>query len=286
MSKTQKELLQRVTRLVEAAETCRGYRDVGIHTKGYVESGYTDPESGIVATGNWNPGDWNAPKEEREMQTMPRLAEALGKLGVNLEWEDEWTVCSTCDGLVRIGADSYDWKQNYYNSDDGPKCADCVRKNPTEYLAGLEGNSDNACTFDLDLAGLGYRQVKEEFCHGLYGGQDSDPKAIGVALRTIGVSRYLFFVNSVGQFDMNFSLWIHRSEWRRFRRGARQWEAANKRCALDPAEACRMALVDAHSKMGQLPEGPGVRMAKCQADGTATVCLVSPEDFLAGKVLN
>jgi len=286
MSKTKKELLQRVTRLVEAAKTCRGYRDVGIYTEGYAEPGYTDPESGIIATGDWNPDDWNAPREERELQTMPRLAEALGKLGVELEWEKEWAVCSTCAGLVRISANSHVWKQNYYASDDGIGCADCVRNDPADYLAHLEGNHDDACTLDLNLAGLGYRRVEGEFQHGLYGRQDADPGAISTALEGIGIYRYLFSVDRVGQYDMSFSLWIHRPEWRKFRRGTRQWEAANKRCALDPAEAFQRALVDAHSKMGQLPEGPGVRVARCRADGTATVRLVSPEDFLAGKALD
>ena len=50
----------------------------------------------------------------------------------------------------------------------------------------------------------------------------------------------------------------------------------------DPAEAMQRGLQDATAKMAKLPEGPGVRYASIQGDGTAKVRLVSPQEFVEG----
>ncbi|MGH7175726.1 MAG: hypothetical protein ACREGR_05220, partial [Minisyncoccia bacterium] len=59
------------------------------HFEGYAEPGYNDPASGVVATGNWNRiygrEDINRPEDT----TPAEFGEALGELGVELEWEDE-----------------------------------------------------------------------------------------------------------------------------------------------------------------------------------------------------
>ena len=254
-----------------------------LHIEGYAEPGYTDPDSGLIATGNWNPRSWGqdgvpAPKSDR---VMPRIADILDKLGVELEWEDEWEACGKCNKLVRTSPDSYGWTRSYWRDEYGEvACQDCVLEDPSDYLKFLEGNPQSADTLDLDLGEAGYFQVNEEsFESGLYGNQCDNPEVIAESMRKLGVNRFVFGIDSVGQFDVNFSLWVHESEKHLLPDCDIESEGA------DPAIAMQSALKDASRKVGEL-EGQGVKVATCHSDGTATARLVSKRDFLSGKALD
>src|SRR5688572_25286225 len=84
---------------------------VRLHEK-YVEPGYSDPESGVIATGNWNNRTkWNQATNTHTTtdDTPGRVSKLLEKAGVELEWEDEWVSCGECGGLFRCSADSHGW---------------------------------------------------------------------------------------------------------------------------------------------------------------------------------
>lgn len=83
----------------------------------YAEPGYTDPECGIIATGNWNSVD--------EDDMPERLSELLERLGVSCEWSDEWSSCGGCGKLVRTEPDCYDWEPSYHISDSDIYCREC-----------------------------------------------------------------------------------------------------------------------------------------------------------------
>ena len=249
-----------------------------LHSEGYAEPGYGEPESGLIATGDWNPRSWNRPIPKQD-QTMPRCAAILERLGVELEWEDEWATCEECEKLVRTQADSYDWTRSYWDSGGcGIYCQDCVLDDPEDYLDHLEGNTSTPNTLDLDLEALGYQKVEDEYENGLYGGQCDDPVIIGKSLTALDIKRFVFNIDSVGQFDLAFSVWIHKTEWSKLK------DDITSRGA-DPAVAMRNALRDASKKISEL-RGDGIRVARCHQDGTATARLVSTQDFIDGKALD
>lgn len=124
-----KSVIRKARRILDAAMNTKSdqifYRleEVQLHTSGYAEPGYDDPDSGLIATGNWNP-TWRG--LEPDDQTMPRVARLLEKLGIELEWCDEWTFCTKCHKLVRTEANSYDWTPSYYELDGEIVCEECA----------------------------------------------------------------------------------------------------------------------------------------------------------------
>ena len=83
----------------------RDDKDIQLHFAGYVEPGHTNPKRGIIATGNWH--------DYRE------AGKAFEAMGIELEWNDEWTECSECNGLVRIKPGSFDWIPAFTDNADG-----------------------------------------------------------------------------------------------------------------------------------------------------------------------
>ena len=216
-------IVDRVYRIIEAgsnsARTNEGRSRIDtiqICTAGYAEPGYDDPKSGVIAFGNWNDiSRWD--EGERRFVTIDdtacRVARLLEKLGVELEWEDEWVLCEQCGKAVRSEPDSYGWKRSYWRDENGSvTCGGCIQEDPADCLASLEGDTNNCVTLDLDLAEHGYVLLQDSFEHGFYHGQDADPKLIGEALREQGIDRFLFTLDSTGQFDISFSVWIHRED--------------------------------------------------------------------------
>lgn len=192
--------------------------DVRVYSE-YAEPGYTTPESGLICLGNWNRvSKFNATKHEYETvdDTMPRLGKILEKLGAELEWGDEWCDCSQCGRLVRTQGDSYGWQPSYYAFESELVCRECLLEDESlteQYLTELEGDARKAVTFKIDLEKAGYRQLNaERYENGWYGGQDDDPKKIAASLEARGVTRYLFTLDNVRQFDLSFSCWVHESQ--------------------------------------------------------------------------
>lgn len=270
--------------------------DFGLH-EGYAEPGYDDPESGLIATGNWNsqtrcrriypspiptwPHVENPDATETiEDKTMPRIAAILEKLDIELEREDEWQACEECHKLVRTSPDSYGWTKSYWQGECGITCQNCVASDPEDYLESLEGNATVACTLDIDLEKHGYEKLDSKYQNGLYGGQCDDPQVIAKSLQEQGITRFIFEIDNVGQFYVSFCVWVHKSKL------PSEFDEGNiSSVGADPAAGMQAALKDASAKMGAL-QGDGVRVAKCDSStGIATARLVSPEGFINGKAL-
>lgn len=209
----------------------------------YSERGYsTDKPAGILF-GNWNatkPYQGATKQQENESAYFLAVCKRLEKLA-ELEWSDEWTTCSECGGAVRTSGDCYGWQRAYVELDGEIICRDCAPKHAEEILTHFENESGKCLTADLGIkpGEHGYVKLPQEFENGLYGGQDADPGKIAEALRSRGVSRFLFTLDSVGQFDARFSVWIHSDESDLMPEELSHDESA---CALDPAEGLKRAL--------------------------------------------
>ena len=101
--------------------------EITIHTEGYVEPGY-DSKYDVIATGNWNSVDrYNHEKRERVfVSDLPkRIGNLFEKLGIEVEWSDEWEACYDCGKLVRTQPDSYGWTPEFTYDDNGLYCKEC-----------------------------------------------------------------------------------------------------------------------------------------------------------------
>jgi hypothetical protein len=198
----------------------------------YVEPGYSDPECGVIAFGNWNPRQWErkdgqSEKDWKLTQVRKRAGGLIEYFGGEIEWRDEWCTCDCCGGAVRTQSNGHRWTSSYYLSDDGETtCSECVADDPSGYLEHLEGNVRAACAFDIDLREHDYVSLAREYATGFHYGQSDSPPKVAKELRSIGVERFIFEIADVGQFDCHWRVWVHKDEYRRVKSYARYEKAA------------------------------------------------------------
>jgi hypothetical protein len=243
----------------------------------YCEPGYGDKP---VVLGNWNDtGHWSreANRWVSEDDTLPRLGRVLERLGYELDWHDEYVICDQCGGAFRTSPDSYGWQCSGSMDEDGCWCRDCL--DPGQHLAALEGQDVRCNTISsIDPGECGYKRIDLSFEHGWYGGQAADPHAIGKLLTEAGIARYIFNIDSTGQFDMAFSVWVHESE--DFELATETLRAGDTDAPEDPADVMARGLKAAQEQAQEL-QGPGVKYTKITGDQAETR-LVSPEEFIDG----
>jgi hypothetical protein len=161
----------------------------------------------------------------------------------------------------------------------GVNCHECVRADPADYLRYVEGRETSAATIDLDLKDHGYLLVQDGFEHGFYDGQDADPRRVAEALRRQDIRRFIFKLDRTGQFDCEFSVYVHQDEIEKFDRN--RFEAAETD-GPSVADGLRRALADASHKMAGLPDAK-IKLATCDVSwGTANVRAVTPQEFVGG----
>lgn len=267
----------------------------------YAEPGYSHEGRGIVL-GNCNTtlrfvprpavddvkavAEWQEYEERhklaRKKSLIARVFKALERLGYEFEWEDEWSDCSSCGKLIRTNPNGYGWRRYYYETDDCDRiCGDCVQSDDSEcqrYLEWLEGSYTRAMTFDLDLAKLGYVHNEARFEHGFHHGQDADPKKVAEELKRRGINRFIFELDSVGQFDMDFSFWVHESEQHLMAQLDLSDAVVN---GPSVSQAMMRGLQNASQASASLPDIPGtVKYAQVQADGSAAASLIPGAEFV------
>lgn len=278
---TPEQVASRIEWIIRAAEQCEDYAHTEM-AQGYAEPGYADPTSGTIALANWNARTrWDHARNQSVVigNTMPRVARLLEKLDVECQWEDEWAICSGCGKAVRTKPDCYQWQPSYWRNADGDvSCQDCVLADVSGYLAEFEGDANRCVAIDIDLEAQGYRLLEKGLEHGFHGGQRADPEIIANSLRDLGIGRFLFKLDFTGQFEIEFSVWVHHDEFQRI--APEKWAGAAKD-GDDPAVKLQQALADAARKM---PAGSDIHVAHCHADGTATVKSLTPEAFCNGEV--
>jgi hypothetical protein len=160
-------------------------------SSGYAELGYDDPKKGILFN-NWN-------------YFCREVTDLLEKYGYAIEWPDEWTTCSDCGKALRTVHNSYSWQPSGFLTDDGMYCLECI--DLPDYLETLEDNPRRALNDHINPEDYGYVKLEDGFESGMHPGQNANPKDIYKRLHDAGHKRLLFNVDSVGQFDITFSIW-------------------------------------------------------------------------------
>lgn len=259
-------ICSRIDRLPEGSPVTHRLASVTFATH-YSEPGYDDPESGIIAFGNWNSVqryDQKSRKfvEDPHNRAWESLAKALERVGVELEWEDEWSTCGACGGAVRTSPDGYDWTPSYIDSDGERTCIECVRENPGDHLDYYVGDPKRAITSGMiDPKDHGFTKIIGDLEAGFHDGQDADPEVISKGLRKLGVERFLFTIDSNGQFDIEFSVWV----------------------ADDELHKAKAALQSADLGKDPSPGTPGVLVSHINlTDGSVTNEKLTHEQFVNG----
>lgn len=261
-------------------------QNADLSTCGYKEPGYTDPESGLIARGNWNyVSDWDneAGLYKNQDNTPVRFAKVLEILDVELEWCDEWIECEECHGLIRCQPDSYSWTPSYVMDEDGTViCHECIEEDPESYLKSLEGRHGKANTLGIDPDYHGYQLIQDGFERGFHRGQDADPDRISKLLEDAGFERFLFNLDSKGQFDASFSVWLHEDEAKG--EGLALAKRVLERGNTDgPSIAAAMEAQLKASARQPDPPGEGIVVTKVTPEGFEST-RVSHQDLLDGKM--
>lgn len=251
----------------------------------YCSKGYTSSPYGVVLADWNNRTKYHAETREFEVidDTPSRFGDIFKKMGLDIDWSDEYTGCSNCCGAIRTTHDSYGWQPEYLEINYEYYCNDCLDRNPDlikEYLQELEGSYNTALNnTHYHPEDYGYVNIQGGFENGLYGGQAADPKLIAKIVEESGVTRYLFRIDDVGQFDMEFSLWVHKSEYRRFKKLQRMLSTGRKN-GVDPAINLQKAL----ASVPPISNEPGkIVYNKCDlADGSVETRVLTPEEFVEG----
>lgn len=277
-----KQLVNRACRLLEAAKnsakTNQGrnrLEEFEVHISGFAEPGY---DATVVVTGNFN----KITRYENGASILvddicERLSEILERVGVDIQWSDEWTTCCDCHKLVRTSPDGYDWKRSYTEQDGEVICRECTAKDPESYLAGLEGVTTSCVTLtNINPADHGYVQIKDKLQNGLHEGMGDDPKHIGKELVNAGLSRFLFVLDEASQFYVEFSCWLHEDEKDRFDEIAGDIQWATK--GPTPADRMKQALQTV--KFDEPAPGCIAVTTIDVGEGTSTTKQVTRQDFI------
>jgi len=196
-----------IVQAIMEAYCCSGTQtDVTDIAQGNVEPGYNDEPFAL--------GDWwvRVDGDLRESKIVPLLTAC----GVDSAFYDEWTTCTECYKAVRTSPDHYGWKRGYFLFHDCEVvCHECIGEDPEPYLEALSGDPNKSITIDgVDPEEHGYTQVWGEFESGLYGGQMDSPHAIAKAFEERGWEDFVFSLDSVGQFDVKFTVFLRTTdEW-------------------------------------------------------------------------
>lgn len=225
MSDTTTTVADRARRLIRAA-TGEEWGDGLIVTDiaaDYAEPGYSlTSEDGLIVFGNWNttrhPREGDAPLTLAE-KLPARLADALARVGADLEWLDEWTTCEDCGRAMRTQPDSYSWKMyGAWQEDCGYVCAECLLEDIDGALGagGYIDNPRNAVTWanDDDLTGASWTRWEpgnpQTYETGWHPSQDDDPQKVYDEIRRVmgeDVS-VVFVIDSTGQFDCRWGAYV------------------------------------------------------------------------------
>lgn len=191
-------LSSRFERIIKAAGDFGD--EIMCHFDGYAEPGYTDPECGVICCADWNNKTYYDRSKGETVTTSDvpeRVAKLLEKLGVALEWSDEWWDCTDCHKLVRCQPDGMDWRPSYAVLNDCEVvCHECIAKDPECYLEDLAGD-ESGIDCSVDLEEHGYLQVMEFSGYGW----PEDKRLISAVLAEKRAEDYLFDNN-------DYSLWL------------------------------------------------------------------------------
>jgi hypothetical protein len=133
-------------------------------------------------------------------------------LDVEVVYSDEYTTCSDCNKVIRTSPDSYHWQPDFYIGDGFIVCNKCFNETEDYQEAYIEDKINNpsravnGLISEQQLEELGFTKLDADYQSGWYDRHD-DPKAILANLED-KYAEVLFFVDGVGQFHIDFGVFV------------------------------------------------------------------------------
>ncbi len=258
MNTNNNEQVEKCITIHDAITMCddRGF-DIQVYD-GYAEPGYDNGKPVVLA-------DWNDRKiYNREDNTFTttddtpsRMCKVFEWLGCDIDWSDEYVSCESCYRLLRNTADCHGWQFAGIEIECAYICFECIKEDDSydeEILEKYVGNPNKAMTDilwrDTDLLERNnYHMVDEDrddlqFASGLYGGQCDTPQKVSEVLEKHGITKYIFVITDVGQFDLHFSVMIEDSTdtLSILQRAYKILSGADTAGDVDPAEMMKQGL--------------------------------------------
>ena len=162
----------------------------------YGEPGYGPaPKRGILFA-NWN-------YFPRNLDTL------LERAGYAIEWSDEWAIVHETGRAYRTSPDSYGWQPSIVFGEDGYEfCRDDVEDYIDQYIEHLVDSPRHADSFGVNWTKHGFTNLNGTFESGWHPGQNDDPEKILAEYQAkFPDKEFLFQIPSVGQFDIEFTIW-------------------------------------------------------------------------------
>ena len=168
-------------------------------TAGVAEEGSVDESKTFIIFESWN--------------QLHALERHIDLDSVDHGFSDEYRRCDCggCNIAVRTKANGWGWQPGYLETEGGLVLLEHAEEGDIEeYLSDRINNAQNAVNCPgLDISVVGFKTLEDGFESGWHHGQTDDPKAIMAGLRKkFPKAEFLFRIDGVGQFDMNFSIWV------------------------------------------------------------------------------
>ena len=201
------------------------------------------------------------------------IEEILGDWG----FSDEYDMCSDCGNVIRTSPDSYSWTPEYWQSDNGIFCGDCIE--PQNYIENIK-NKLEGC-YLVDPIDYGWVRIREDYESGLYEGANDNPEKILELLKGAGID--VLFKVYPSQFSQVFEVYVPQS-MKVKTDGILEDGDVKYAHGHSPAEICKRYLDDASRKIAELQKRGkrGILYSRPDKDGNAIVRVVSPEEFIEG----
>ncbi|AYP68136.1 hypothetical protein PQE75_gp004 [Bacillus phage vB_BcoS-136] len=133
---------------------------------------------------------------------------------IEMVFSDEYTLCSDCHEVIRTSPTGYGWQPDFYMGDGFIVCNKCFNEHEDyqeSYLLEKINNPMNAVNgliTEKQMEELGFEKLNgDSYESGLHSHQTDSPKEIFNELSDKH-DEVVFYVDSVGQFDIDFSVWV------------------------------------------------------------------------------
>lgn len=123
---------------------------------------------------------------------------------------DEWGMCDCCGKVIDLIGHSYSWIQDYWATDYGVICKECVKEDYSDdYLEYLENNYKHANTIlsNAELENAGYKKITGELEYGYYGVNHNPKNVLNKNLRNNKHGKFIFNIQEHQLFCTIFDLW-------------------------------------------------------------------------------
>lgn len=182
----------------------------------YVDLGEDNRGEHFTVFGDWSSQSKFIDNVKEILELDPDMADyqVEKELETNFVFDDEYDFCSDCHAVIRMSPSHYGWQPDFMIGDGYIACNKCFNNNEDYQEAYIEDRVNNPTSAinglitEKQIEELGFTKANNDsYESGLHYGQNDDPETIYNTLKN-DYSEVIFFIDGVGQFDIDFSVWV------------------------------------------------------------------------------